>query len=153
MEWHVRYAVSRSLVVQIGAGGELVARTSVSRQPYVLAADGLPVLLAFAGGRTPREALERLRTKWRFDEDGFVAVVRALVAQNLLTPADAGAASSLATGGFGLADGHLPMIRDSVRVMSYRRAIQRHCAGKRVVEIGCGSGSSPSSPRRRERNG
>lgn len=142
MEWHLPYAVSRALVLQIGPGGELLARNSVSRQPHVLAFDGLPVLLAFAGGRTPAEALAQLRTKWKIDEDGFVTVVTAFVAQNLLTPsaADAGAETSLATGGFASALSHLMMVRDSVRVMSYRRAIERHCQGRTVVEIGCGSG-------------
>jgi protein arginine N-methyltransferase 1 len=141
MDWHLPYAVSRSLVLQIGPGGELVARNSVSRQPHVLALDGLPVLLAFASGRTPADALERLRTKWKIDEDGFATVVSALVAQDLLTPAaGAGAEISPASGGFASVLSHFLMVRDSVRVMSYRRAIQRHCQGRTVVEIGCGSG-------------
>ncbi len=141
MDWHLSYAVSRALVLQIGPGGELLARNSVSRQPYVLAPDGLPVLLAFAGGRTPADALTQLRTKWRIDDDGFTTVVTALVTNNLLTPAaDAGAESSLATGGFASPLTHFQMIRDSVRVLSYQRAIQRHCPGRTVVEIGCGSG-------------
>ena len=141
MEWHLPYAVSRALVLQIGPGGELLARNSVSRGPHVLALDGLPVLLAFAGGRTPAEALAQLRTKWQIEEDGFATVVTAFVAQNLLTPATtAGAETSLATGGFASALSHLMMVRDSVRVMSYRRAIERHCPGRTVVEIGCGSG-------------
>lgn len=141
MDWHLQYVVSRALVVQIGAGGKLLARTSVSRQPCALAPDGLPVLLAFADGSTPADALVRLRTKWQIAEDGFVTVVTALIAQNLLTPAaDNGAGSSPATGGFASALSHFMMVRDSVRVMSYRQAIQRHCQGKTVIEIGCGSG-------------
>src|SRR4051794_20871329 len=141
MEWHLPYSVSRALVLQIGAGGELLARNSVSRQPYKLALDGLPVLLAFAGGSTPADALVRLRTKWKIEEEGFVTVVTALVTQNLLTPAnEAGAPSSLATGGFGSPYSHFMMVRDSVRVMSYQQAIKRHCQGNTVVEIGCGSG-------------
>jgi ribosomal protein L11 methylase PrmA len=141
MDWHLRYAVSRSLVLQIDPGGKLLARTSVSREPHVLAFDGLPVLLAFAGGSTPADALTRLRTKWKIADDGYATVVSALVAQNLLTPAaDPGAESSLATGGFASLLSHFRMVSDSVRVMSYQRAIQRHCGGKTVVEIGCGSG-------------
>jgi SAM-dependent methyltransferase len=141
MDWQLPYTVSRSLVLQIGPHGELVARTSVSREPYVLAPDGLPVLLSFGGGRTPEDALVKLRTKWKVEEEGFATVVSALVAQNLLTPAAGGGAeSSLATGGFASALSHFVMVRDSVRVMSYQQAIQRHCQGKTVVEIGCGSG-------------
>jgi SAM-dependent methyltransferase len=140
MEWHLPYTVSRSVVLQIGSGGELLARNSVSRQPYVLAPDGVPVLMAFGGGRTPADALVRMRLKWKVEEEGFVTVVSALIAQNLLTPAEAGVDSSLVADGFGSALSHFHMIRDNVRVMSYRRAIQRHCAGRTVVEIGCGSG-------------
>jgi SAM-dependent methyltransferase len=141
LNWDLRYSVSRALVLQVGAGGELLARNSVSRRPQALALDGLPVLLAFADGRTPAEALARLRAEWELEEAGFAGLVSALVAQNLLTPADgAGAEISPAPGGFAPALSHHMLVRDSVRVMSYRRAISRHCAGRTVVEIGCGSG-------------
>jgi precorrin-6B methylase 2 len=141
MDWSLSYSVSRALVLQIGAGGKLVARNSVSREPHVLALDGLPVLLAFAGGSTPADALARLRTKYKIGEDGFATVVGAMVEQSLLTPTDnKGAESSLAAAGFGLVDSHFMMVRDPVRVMSYRQAIMRHCRDKTVVEIGCGSG-------------
>jgi protein arginine N-methyltransferase 1 len=139
MNWDVSYTVSRSIVLQIGAGGELLAGNSVSRMPQALAEDGLPVLLAFAGGRTPAAALERLRNEWEIDDAGFTGVVDALVAQNLLTPA-AGHDAALATAGFASAFEHFMMVRDTVRVSAYRRAIFRHCKDRTVVEIGCGSG-------------
>jgi predicted RNA methylase len=141
MDWHRQYMVSRALVFQIGADGRLLARSSVSRQPGALAPDGLPVLLAFANGSTPADALVRLRTKWKIAEDGFATVVTALIAQNLLTPAaGTGEGIAPATDGFASALSHFRLVRDSVRVMSYRQAIQRYCPGKTVVEIGCGSG-------------
>lgn len=133
------YTVSRSVFLRIGDGGELLASNSVSRMPQALAEDGLPVLLAFAGGRTPAQALERLRNDWEIDDAGFTGVVDALVAQNLLTPAG-GDAAAPATAGFASPFEHFMMVRDTVRVSAYRRAIFRHCAGKMVVEIGCGSG-------------
>ncbi|HEU4887205.1 MAG TPA: 50S ribosomal protein L11 methyltransferase, partial [Thermoanaerobaculia bacterium] len=139
MNWDVSYTVSRSIVLQIGDGGELLAGNSVSRMPQALAEDGLPVLLAFAGGRTPVEALGRLRDEWEIDDAGFTGVVDALVAQNLLTPA-AGDDAALATAGFASVFEHFMMVRDTVRVSAYRRAIFRHCKDKTVVEIGCGSG-------------
>jgi predicted RNA methylase len=139
MNWDVSYTVSRSIVLQIGAGGELLAGNSVSRMPQALAEDGLPVLLAFAGGRTPAAALERLQNEWEIDDAGFTGVVDALVAQNLLTPA-AGHDAALATAGFASAFEHFMMVRDTVRVSAYRRAIFRHCKDRTVVEIGCGSG-------------
>ena len=139
MNWDVSYTVSRSIVLQIGDGGELLAGNSVSRMPQALAQDGLPVLLAFAGGRTPAAALERLRNDWEIDDSGFTGVVDALVAQNLLTPA-AGNDAALAGAGFASPLTHFMMVRDTVRVSAYRRAIFRHCRDKTVVEIGCGSG-------------
>jgi SAM-dependent methyltransferase len=139
MHWDASYTVSRSIVLQIGDGGELLASNSVSRIPQALTEDGLPVLLAFAGGRTPVEVLERLRDDWEIDDAGFTAVVDALVAQNLLTPA-AGGDAAPATAGFASPSEHFMMVRDTVRVSAYRRAIFRHCRDKTVVEIGCGSG-------------
>lgn len=139
VNWDVSYTVSRSIVLQIGDGGELLAANSVSRMPQALAEDGLPVLLAFAGGRTPAAALERLRDEWEIDDAGFTGVVGALVAQNLLTPA-AGDDATPAGAGFASPVEHFGMVRDTVRVSAYRRAIFRHCRDKTVVEIGCGSG-------------
>lgn len=139
MNWDVSYTVSRSIVLQIGDGGELLAGNSISRMPQALAQDGLPVLLAFAGGRTPAAALERLRSEWEIDNAGFTGVVDALVAQNLLTPADGGDAA-LGTAAFASPAEHFRMVRDTVRVSAYRRAIFRRCRDKSVVEIGCGSG-------------
>ena len=141
MDWDVPYTVSQALVLQIAAGGRLLARNSVSRRPQALDPDGLPVLLAFADGATPREALERLRAEWELDEDGFAGLVEALAAQNLLTPAGgSGTEAALALGGFASPLTHHWLVRDAVRVTSYRRAIFRHCRGRTVVEIGCGSG-------------
>lgn len=131
--------VSRALVLQIGNGGELLARNSVSRQPQKLALDALPVLLAFAGGRAPREALAGLQAEWELDENGFAEVVEALVAQDLLTPAG-GETEAPAAGGFASAAFHYGMVHDKVRVMTYQRAIFNHCRDKTVVEIGCGTG-------------
>lgn len=139
MKWDVTYTVSRALVLQISDSGKLLAGSSVSRLPQELAEEALPVLLAFAGGRTPSEALARLRNDWEIDEEGFSGVVDALVAQNALTPLT-GDDAALASAGFASPVQHFGMIQDTVRVLAYRRAIVRHCPGRNVVEIGCGSG-------------
>ena len=139
MNWDVSYTVSRSIVLQIGDGGELLAGNSVSRMPQALALDGLPVLLAFAGGRTPAAVLDQLKDEWEIDEAGFAVVVDSLLDQNLLTPAT-GDDAALASGGFASIGEHFRMVRDTVRVSAYRRAIFRHCKDKSVIEIGCGSG-------------
>jgi SAM-dependent methyltransferase len=139
MNWDLPYTISRSLVLQVAPSGELLAGTSISRMPQALAQDGLSVLLAFAGGRTPAEALARLQDDWEIDEAGFSDVVDALVSQNALTPV-AGDDASLAGSGFASPAEHFVMVQDTVRVSAYRRAIFRHCRDKVVVEIGCGSG-------------
>jgi precorrin-6B methylase 2 len=139
MKWDITYTVSRALVLQVSDSGELLANSSVSRLPQALAAEALPVLLAFAGGRTPAEALARLRNDWEIEEEGFSSVVDALVAQNALTPLT-GDDAALASAGFASPVQHFGMIQDTVRVLAYRRAIFRHCRDKNVVEIGCGSG-------------
>ena len=138
MKWDELYAVSRAVMLQIGTSGELMARGSLSSDAQVLAPDALPVLTAFARGRTPAEALARLQEEWEIEESGFTGVVDALLAQNLLTPVAGNAA--LAAEGLASPLEHFMMIRDTVRVSAYRRAIFRQCKDKMVVEIGCGSG-------------
>src|SRR6185436_13232368 len=68
----------------------------------------------------------------------FAVVVDSLLSQNLLTPISGDAAA--ATRGFASPVEHFGMVRDTIRVSAYRRAIFRHCRDKNVVEIGCGSG-------------
>jgi len=108
--------------------------------PYagVWVAGALPVLLAFAGGRSPSDVFQDLQEEWEIDEEGFASVVDALIAENHLTPASGNAA--LASGGFASPIEHFTMLQDTVRVNAYRSAIFRHCKDKNVVEIGCGSG-------------
>lgn len=144
MDWEISYRVSRSLCLEIGRTGQLVATSSISRPAQELSLDGLPVLLAFADGATPRAALARLRETWELEEEGFVEVVEALLGQAFLVPVAADgpqlAGAALAAGGFASLLTHQHLLADTVRVMAYRNALFRHCAGKSVVEIGCGSG-------------
>ena len=102
--------------------------------------DALPVLLAFAAGSTPREALARLSAEWELEDDGFATVVTALIDQAFLVPAGPEGAVSLAKEGFASVISHHHMLQDSVRVLAYQSAITRHSRGRSVVEIGCGSG-------------
>ena len=143
MDWDASYIVSSSLTFEIARTGALLAANSVSRPPQEMADDALPVLRAFAAGATPRAALARLREEWELDDEGFAAVVERMLELNFLTPVRSGrgeAAVALATGGFASLISHHHMLRDNVRVMSYRAAIHRHCHDKVVVEVGCGTG-------------
>ena len=145
MNWEEPYVVSQSLTLQITQSGKLAGSNSVSRHPQEVAFDAIPVLQCFATPITPRDALEKLKETWEFEDEGFQIVVESLIKQNFLTPAHNDGTSTagtvfLATIGFGLIIPHHRMLCDNYRVMSYKSAISAHVAGKSVVEIGCGSG-------------
>ena len=138
MNWHDPVRASRALVLQLGAGGWM-STSSVSRQPQRLESEALPVLEAFAEEAEPREVLEALRREWEVDDDEFASVVDRLLEEGLLV-ARGGAPTDLASGGFASVLSHFHMIRDRRRVEAYRAGIERLAPGRRVVEVGCGSG-------------
>ena len=140
MQWDIPYIVSRSLTFEIPRTGRLAARSSISRPLQDMDLDALPVLLAFAAGSTPRDALVRLSAEWELEEEGFATVVTALIDQAFLIPVDQDSGVSLAREGFASVSAHHHMLQDTVRVMTYQAAIARHSRGRSVVEIGCGSG-------------
>jgi protein arginine N-methyltransferase 1 len=143
MNWDAPYVISRSLRLEVSptGTGKLLAMASLSRRPHEMDLDALPVLLAFSAGAAPREVFGRLLADWEVEEAGFEAVVETMVEQELLTPAGAGGAEpSLAATGFGSVLSHFGMLKDTLRVLSYRSAIERQARDKVVVEIGCGTG-------------
>lgn len=139
MDWDISYTVSQSLFLQVSRDGKFLAASSLSRKPQVLGEEAIPVLLSFAAGATPREAFSRLADEWEVEEEGFAVVVAGLVEQNFLTPRGE-SAPRLAREGFASVQVHHAMLRDAVRVFAYRSAIFRQCRGRRVAEIGCGTG-------------
>ena len=142
LDWDARYIVSRSLAAKILPTGKLGLLGPALRKPQELESDALPVLLGFASGATPREVLGRLQEEWDLEEDGFQEVVQALVEQRVLEPVEPadGTRKARQALGFGLARNHLGLLKDALRVMSYRTAIERHARDRTVVEIGCGTG-------------
>lgn len=141
MEWSSRYRTTGSLNLALTPSGKLVGTNSISRPPQEVDLDALPVLIAFAKGDTPREAFDRLAEDWEIEEEGFAAAVGALIEQNLLTPeGDDAVSPTLAPSGFASPLSHHHMLRDGLRVDAYRVAIERYCPGRRVMEIGCGTG-------------
>jgi len=82
VNWDNSYTVSPSIVLRIGAGGELLAGDA-----HALTQDALPVLTSFATPSTPRAVLAKLQETWEIDEAGFETLVDALLQANLLTPA------------------------------------------------------------------
>jgi ubiquinone/menaquinone biosynthesis C-methylase UbiE len=140
MDWSASYGISRSLTLEVSRNGKLVGAPSLSRRPSELDPEALPAFLEFAAGSTPRAAFERLRQEWEVEEAGFEEMVDALLDQGFLVTAEGGAGAGLPSEWFGAAASHFGMLRDTVRVMSYRAAIEKHSPGQRVVEIGCGTG-------------
>ncbi len=141
MDWNARYRTTGSLTLALTPTGKLVGTNSISRPAQEVELDALPVLIAFAKGDTPREVFTRLAEEWEVEEDGFSAAVETLIEQNLLTPdGEAAASPTLATAGFASPFSHHHMLRDDLRVGAYRASIERHCPGRRVAEIGCGTG-------------
>jgi SAM-dependent methyltransferase len=132
---------SRSLVMQLGPDGSIVARSSVSGPARELDADTVPILQAFAGGRTAAEAAAALEADFAIDAEEFAVVVADLVAAELLVPAGGDAVAPAPSPAEAFAAwSHFYMIKDASRVRAYRDAIARHVRGKRVLEIGCGTG-------------
>jgi hypothetical protein len=145
LQWDRLYVVSKSLILQIHPAQKLIGINSVSRVPQEINPDAVPVMLCFAQPCSPRQAIQALRHTCDFEEDGFGTVVAELIARNLVTPVEPTVPTGsldigLSTGGFGWPFVHCDMLRDSVRVMSYKAAIAAHVRDKHVVEIGCGTG-------------
>ncbi|HEX5720572.1 MAG TPA: hypothetical protein VF179_30735, partial [Thermoanaerobaculia bacterium] len=133
MEWDVPYVVSRSLTFEILRTGRLAATSSISRPAQDMDLDGLPVLMAFAAGTTPRAALAVLQAEWELDDEGFATVVAALIDQAFLVPVGEEGAVALAQEGFASVLAHHNLLQDTVRVLAYQAAIARHSRGCSVV--------------------
>lgn len=140
MDWDAFYIISGSLRLEISPAGKLVLSGSPSRKPQEAQLDSIPVLLGFATGARPRDVFNRLQQDWEIDEAGFAEVVEAMAEQELLVPAGGEEGPPLPDQGFGSVRAHFVMLKDLVRVLSYRSAIERHARGRNVVEIGCGTG-------------
>jgi protein arginine N-methyltransferase 1 len=138
-DWDTRYDISRALVLQIGPTGQLLGTISVSRRPFELHSEALPVLRSFAGGRTPRDALAALQADWEVDPEEFGSLVDRFLSWGFLTSTQGVGRSPIETG-FGSVLLQHRMLRDIPRVSAYRHAITRHVRDKTVLEIGCGSG-------------
>lgn len=151
VHWDAPHRPTRALTFEISDQGKLLATTSLSRPVQELSGDALTVLQRFAGGATPRQALGVLRREWAVDKVEFAQIVEHLQAQGLLLDDTVGEPSTGATASgttlpgmaFGASSSlptHHALLTDVPRVMAYQRAIAASCAGKVVVEVGCGSG-------------
>lgn len=143
MDWSSLYLVSRSLALEVSPSGQLLGAGSISDPPQEMDPAALPVLLGFASGATPRAVFTQLQETWEVEEQGFEEAVGAMLQKGFLIPAgarDGAGGPHLPAEGFGSVFGHLEMLRDPLRVLTYRGAIEKQAPGKVVAEIGCGTG-------------
>ncbi len=127
---------TRGAVFQVAAPERFLALVSASSRPvYGVTADHLRVLACFRHAATTADVVDDLMDEMH--EDDVEMLAEDLLSWDLLRVADAPRGQ---TGGFGHIESHLPMVADGARVRAYAEAIQRHAAGKRVAEIGCGTG-------------
>lgn len=139
MDPHVRYAPTHALVLRIDEVGALRARASISEPPRPLTPDLLLVLLAFAGGATLAEATARLRERFGIDEEALARAADILIELGFVVPVGAAPAPA-ATGVFAEVLRHAWMLDDRIRVTAYREALARAAPGRRVLDLGTGSG-------------
>ncbi len=139
------YVISRSVYLQLDGTGRFVAANSVSRDPCVLQDEEVSILRAFANPSTADAAYATVRKERALSREAFEEALQRLGGHNILTPVredyraeDSGFVP--ASAGFASFALHHWMLRDSVRVMAYRSAIQPHVKDKVVVDLGCGTG-------------
>jgi hypothetical protein len=132
-----RFTVSRALVMQVTPMGALAATTSVARPHAHLDPDQLLALLAFAGGATLDEAAARA-ARYGLPPDGVERAAEAHLAAGRLVAVGGDAAPEPSH--FTDPYVQLLMLDDAVRLAAYRRALERHARGRRVLDLGAGSG-------------
>lgn len=139
MDPGVRYAPSHALELRIDEVGALRARASISEPARPLTPDLMLVLLAFAGGATLAEASARLGERYGVDEAALARAAAGLIERGYVVPVGAAPAAP-ATGAFASVLRHAWMIGDHARVDAYREALARAAPGRRVLDLGTGSG-------------
>jgi GNAT superfamily N-acetyltransferase/SAM-dependent methyltransferase len=145
------YVLSHSINVQVDGNGDLSAYSSVSRPLQKIDEIDLAIMRCFAHAKSLDEAaqvtlltslrptLSREALQERVDKLAANAILR--VGEGDASDVQQGTARLTPTrAGFATLASHHWMLRDYVRVSAYRSAIFKHAPGKRVLEIGCGSG-------------
>jgi hypothetical protein len=139
MERSGRLVPTRALELRITHTGALVAQTSISGATLSLTPDLLLALLSFAGGVDDAEALGRLEQRFGVEKDAFDRSVDVLVQAGLLVGVGSADAPSV-TGFFADVLKHVMMLADATRVRAYAQALAVAAPGKRVVDLGTGTG-------------
>jgi protein arginine N-methyltransferase 1 len=138
----IQYWTSRGLIIHIEPNGTLVANASMSRPSVPLSAEHLLLLQAFKAAKGPEQAFDEVAS--RMSREQFNQNVTELVQVDILVPVANGgvdATQFIPAGGLWTdLIAHYEMLRDNVRVNSYKAAIFQNVRGKVVAEIGAGTG-------------
>lgn len=127
---------SRGAVFQLASRYRYLALASASANPvFDVTPDHLLVLSAFDRPSTVPDAADHLEAT--FGLHSIAGLVDDLLTWDLLLVCGGQRGQA---GGFGHIEAHLPMLADTARVLAYAEAIAAHSAGRRVAEIGCGTG-------------
>jgi 2-polyprenyl-3-methyl-5-hydroxy-6-metoxy-1,4-benzoquinol methylase len=136
------YRVSQSISIKFNETGDLTVYSSVSRPVQKIDEIDLAIMKAFAVPQTIEAVVTVVGSQFPGKRDGLPERVSKLLANGIVRSslADVQERGAMLKGGFAAAALHHWMLRDHVRVSAYRAAIFKHAPGKRVLEIGCGSG-------------
>lgn len=141
LDLHKKYIVSRAINISLSPEGKFVAYNSQSRPLKEINLDILLILNTFLSPSTFGQSYDALSKLYDLSKKDLKTILTQLLNLNILTveqktpeiiaPAERGFASFSA---------HHVMLNDFVRVMAYKDAIKNQVKGKRVIDLGCGTG-------------
>lgn len=136
-----KYMVSRAINISLSADGKLIAYNSQSRPLKEINLDIMLILNTFLSPSTFRESYDALSKVYDMAESDLKTILTQLLNLNILTVEQKTPEKIVsAEGGFASLTSHHVMLNDFVRVMAYKDAIKNHVKGKRVIDLGCGTG-------------
>lgn len=136
-----KYIVSRSVNISITQDGNYVINNSLSRPLKEVDFDHLMVLNAFLTPTTFHEAHKTLSAFYEISIQDLKTVLTQLLNLNILTIEQKTPAKiASAMHGFASLVSQHNMVKDTVRVFSYKTAITNQVKNKRVIDLGCGTG-------------
>lgn len=137
-DWDTDYVVSRAITFQVAPDGNVLATGSILRPHLTLTWESVQFLGLFALPRSIRDVFVEASASGCTEADFRHAIAVLIDANLILNRSTAQALPSM--GQFASARDHHTMLRDVPRVMAYKTAIDRHVAGKSVVDLGTGTG-------------
>lgn len=143
LSWDAPLVLTHNLFLQPLGPNSYAARASFASNLGVqLDAGTMALLSCFTEPRSPKQALAALGSTVATTEADFALALGQLLGHGLLRDARAAATDGAVVGGsgYGHAVTHHPLLLDAARVDAYRLALARLAPGRRVLEIGAGTG-------------